>query len=1388
MKKEDNIKDILQELQEENIKTWFDLGLFLDRIKEANEINESGEKTGEEVFRERLIEGGVAFITFHFMVDGVTVEISKYAKYFEKNFPAIPIHYIGGSFKSRSETLINSKYKKCLIPEISGFNEWDLYEEFFMTDLDRGSPEYNALIRRLWESTLIIIEKLGSYLTGNNIKLLYVVNLCSNPGNVAAALALVLLSEYLNIPVINNNHDFYFEGGNSRFDRISKHIKKGPRDFFFKNAHLGEVFSLIEILYPWESKHWLNLNINNAQTEYLIRQKGHNPARVCKIGTAVDTTRYTKNDKRRNINVYLQFEKILARYRKQLISYSVDDVKRGSLVNEKNPKPILIGNKTVGVKNFGKENIIFLQPTRIISRKRIELGFSLLVKMFENQQMKNRFINTPKLKITFLISGPIADGHYRYYEKIIRRFEELLEEIPEIFRSRVYLALLLGEMDKNAFLEKFEKPIEITDLYNISSLILLPSKTEGRGLPIIEAAACGVPIFCRRYEPEEVFLEVIGEHLEEKDRLKVYEFKGKKINKTIVEHIIDRVFYPHKYASETQHNRRIVEDRYSLDALSENLNTILFNLYCQLQPEKTERQEAINALTDYRKLAFESNEDTKDLLKQDKRHYLPGYGRLSFMLMLKSLIDPSYFRIEQQKVRGGLFFFAWEILKNDPELQNIPAEKKIFFYNSVEQIFRYVDGTIDIRHDHSMSYRHRNKNKYPYQEFTFQELTGIINMLYLRNVQPAPKISVDLSPEFFTDWNLALLQLSTSNFLAIDDREILIEKLKKNLPVAYFPGEFIMYELEFFALQAIRSRLDLPIELELTRDHLIRHKNKIAPVYIFAQENKLGKQLNKAEIIEYIKTGLSNELRLLYEYKLLCIITTKQLCVGIHFPQLGHKPLKILNEIRKQGGFIISNRRHAALMTDIVNMDRFHIGKIRSELSSGIMGTPIDSGYIQYVPAGLRTTLAYPTPIQTAKDFYNAFHSEEYKKSIEKIGEEKVREILLRDAEERGSPVMHVLKTILEEEEGKKPVSYEYISGKYEDNNPYNGVLANINLKKEVWNFAAVSTKHKPMTVSEFVEKFEKDTGEKASISWNGGYILNPELIGKLGLAESYIGSPLGLLILNGKCHCPPLYNKAALIIDKEGNANIQRVNCSTGIIVRGADWEHELSESNYNISDPGEEIVYYDLLYKESFIQGRGRVFLRLSGNVIKEIIYSGREENIDVIPVGLTLSFPVDKLPSVKLEQKLEIIVPAYNNMIHAIEAGPLLINNGKPCIDMKIEGWKTHNSIATQAARLDYLDMRGPKIAVGMNDSGELNVLTINGRIRESVGASHTDMASILINHGITKAMGFDPGGSSTLVVNGKTLNISPYNHNYEYGNYSLPPEPRAVSNAVIGYIKG
>jgi hypothetical protein len=1322
------------------------------------------------------------------MVDGVTIEVEKYASLMRRNIPGIPIHYIAGRIHSKTAPFIQQDYLQKVIPDLAGFNEWELYHDFFFTKLERGSPVYNALIKKLWKQTLNIVEQLGQYIEEQGINLLYIINVCSNPGNVAYALALVLLSEYLKIPVINNNHDFYWEGGMCESDRKKSGSRTGPRDFFFTNCHLGEVFSILEVLYPWQSRTWMNVNINKEQCEHLIRLNGHNPANVMQIGTAVDTTQYTKSDKRKNIETFIQLEEMLSRYSKELSCYAVKDVLNKDLVSQKDPRPILIGESTSRVDRFIKENIILLQPTRIISRKRIETSFNLLLKMFQEEEMILRFRKTSHMKMTLIITGPIAAGHFAYFTKLIERFGDLLKELDPELRNRVYLGLLFGELDREIFKERFRQAAGISELYNISSLVLLPSKTEGRGLPIIEATACGTPIFCRRYEPEKVFSEVIGEHLGERDRLKVLEFKGKKITNTIVRKISDRIFFPHRYTDEIRHNQRVVLKRYSLDALNNNLYQLLQGLFQQLRGNEKILRTVKECLDDYREIVSFSNDNLRALLDTRHRQYLPGYSRLSFMFMLKSLIDPSFFRVEQQRIRGMAFHFSSAIISNDPDAGYIPEKIINRFYNAVETVFEYKEGSTDIQHDHSMSYRHRNRHYYPYQDYTFQELTGLINLLYINIVQPTPINKVDLSPQFFTDWNLALMQLTGSSYLAIDNRKRLIKRLRENRPIAYFPGAYIMYELEFFALQSIRSRLHLPLEKMITRELLEKEASKLQPVYIFAQEKNLGKQLNKDEITDYILQGISEELKLLYEFRVIQIIRTKQVCVGIHFPQLGSRALKVLRSIRDQKGYLLTNRSNAAMMTDLVDMDRFHIGKVTNEFTAHMMGIPIYSGYIQFVPAGVRASLSYPSPIQTAKEFDRGMKSALYKELAKEMGEEKVLSAIREDATLHGSPLAHVLNALNTDTHTKEAVSYKFLSGVYKDGMPYNGAVAVLNFKDDPWDFTALSNPGKPRTVEQFMRSFKRKSGISALIAWNGGYILNPELVGKLGLAETYIGSPLGLLITDGIISSAPLFNKPALLIYKDGSIGIQRVNCRRGLIVSWKGHHLRFDPSAHNPVGNERKPAYYDLMHPDDSFGGMGRTIIRLSGNVIKEIRKTDEKESVRIVPVGLTLALdPKDVPDGLAPGAQLELMIPGLEEVKHAVEAGPLLLDHGKCVIDMEEEGWNRTNSIRTQAARLDYTDMRGPKIAVGINQRNELAVLTINGRIRESVGATHLDMSRILEDLGMDQAMGFDPGGSSTLVVGGNTLNISPYNANYEQDIYALPPEPRAVSNAIIGYIR-
>jgi len=864
-----------------------------------------------------------------------------------------------------------------------------------------------------------------------------------------------------------------------------------------------------------------------------------------------------------------------------------------------------------------------------------------------------------------------------------------------------------------------------------------------------------------------------------------------------VQSIVTKIFYPQDSLLDVIHNKNVIQKRFNIDSLQVNLDNILYQIHLQLKSINQPKEKIEGYIKEYNSYQNKNSKELDFLIDRKRREYLPGFRRLSFMILLKSLIDPSFFRVEEQLIKGEIYYYAKRVFEANISSLKFKQEKYHEFFNAIDDLLNYYEGELDIRHDHSFAYRHRNKKNYPYQSYTYQELTGLINLIFDDIINPQKKEPRILSSDFFfTDWNLALVQLTGSHYLGIDNRDILFNKLKQPVPRVYYPGRYIKFEMELFVLQPIRAIVKLSLEEELTEERLKEAINRIPKVYLFINKYHLYSPYYFNEIKYYLESTHDREVSLLYKYGVIQIVKTSQYCAGFHLFQLGDEGLKILREVKIKEGFLISNGQSATMMMDILEIDRFHIGKIKRELISKIMGMPIGSGFIQFVPAAVRTTIAYPTPIQTSKDFEIAIKSKRFKKIAERIGEEKLFNLISEDAKTKGTPIVVLLKKIESDISIKKKklfVETNYVSGVYNDSMPWSGVLAEVDTKSTTvnWNFATHISINDPKPVTEQAVDFYNATGKKPNIAWNGGYILNPELVGKLGLSEAYIGSPLGLLIMAKKIICPPLFNKPAFIVYKNGRLDIKHVNSSNGLkIIKGK--ESIIFEKEFYNKHSGRLPCYYDLNNDFDEITGDGNVIIRLAGVKVKEIIFTKKNEKVKLIPVGLTLSIPKKlfnenifiKNRSIKINhlfnEKIELEKISY-----AVEAGPMLVDNGKACIDMNSEGWKRTNSIKTQAARLDFTDMRGPKIAVGLTSDGKLLVLAINGRIRESVGATHKDMADILISYGINKAMGFDPGGSTTLVVDKKQLNISPYNKNYEQDIYSLPPEARFVASSIFGW---
>lgn len=1373
---------MISDLRAENIATWFDLGLFIDRLREDRRA--AARVKGNFAAFKRRVARGLAFVTFRYGVDGVTMEVAKYARALAGLLPGVKIHYIAGAFAETTDNIIDPGATKHRIESMDGFDCWPMYRAFFGRRLERGSPLYNKLIRDFWAAVLDLCEQLGRVVEANEIELLYLVNVNSNPGNPALALATVLVADRLDLPVINNGHDFYWESGHGAVERRALGLPRGARDHFFTNASVGEVFSLIEVLYPWDARNWLTVCINAEQVETVSERFGINPANVAEVCTGIDMDRYAPMARERMKEAWRQLGEIFQGTRPRLRAVAATTVIEKGMVAQDRRRPILIAANNQANVDFIDNNTVLLQPTRILARKRIDFNFTLIAALLADDEFAAAFRDDPSRKLTLLISGPVAPGHDKYLEKLVRDFGRLVRDADKSIRCRIYLALLFSGFDNPSYRQRHDRPIEMPELYNIASLVVLPSESEGRGLPIIESAACGVPILTRRYEPEAMFAAVIGEDLASEDRLDVMSFSGWRLEPDIVAAARDCLLAPERLTDMNRHNRDVVQRRFGLQELAHDLEGFLRRLHHQMGSGKSAAAKATSALDRFDARTSGAGPSLAKLLAAG-REYLPGFGRMGNMLMLKSLIDPSYFRVEEQRTRGMAYAFARGMMARRASAAPLDPLVEAEFFNRVDSLFLIRDGEMPIRIDHSLAYRHRNRHHFRYRRLTPQELTAVIVLLdrEMFGGWESPPLTEETTHQI-ADWN-QMIARCCGGPLAIDDRETLLARLRENVPIALFLGDRAGHELEVFVLRTARIRLGLGIHEDLSATPPRRLK-RLAPMTIVARETALPGGLDAAALEAHLRGSANRELQALRRAGVCRVVASRQLSVGIDFRQLGERVLRRLVELQERNGFLIALCEQAAMTTDGVALERFHLGRADDPLTANILGIPLGGGFVQWAPAGLRCTLAYPTPVQTAKTLSDTLRGRRFRDLCASMGKEAVLTALREDAQVRGSPVDVVLARLGRSKRSRPgPVEYEFLNGVYQDGCPWSGVIARVAAGRRL-RYSVLSAKAGSRTVPEFTREFDRSPRRRARIAWNGGYILNAELVGKLGLPESYIGSPLGLIVSGGRVLSPPLFDKPAFIVSADRSLGIRRVGCAAGLRVRAGRTVVDFPAASRNPARPGAAPCFYDLLYPGETLPGDGRTIVRLVGSRIMEVRPTGPGEDAPVLPVGLVFSFPSGPLPKGWTEGRvLALDLDALSGVACAVEAGPMLLADGEVCIDMEAEGWTAPNSIRTQAARLDYLDMRGPKIAIGLDGDGALAVLVVNGRIRESVGATHLDMAEILRMRGMRTAMGFDPGGSATLVVDGQTLNISPYNRDYERNVHAMAPQPRAVANAVIGY---
>ncbi len=253
-------------------------------------------------------------------------------------------------------------------------------------------------------------------------------------------------------------------------------------------------------------------------------------------------------------------------------------------------------------------------------------------------------------------------------------------------------------------------------------------------------------------------------------------------------------------------------------------------------------------------------------------------------------------------------------------------------------------------------------------------------------------------------------------------------------------------------------------------------------------------------------------------------------------------------------------------------------------------------------------------------------------------------------------------------------------------------------------------------------------------------------------------GDPIGTLIINRRLISSPLYKRSVFGVTEDDTLIFGNPDFS-GTLRSG-----QVSVKINAVNQPrrGDSLVVFTPEYSRSTLTDEDGLELVL----VKGKIVGIHERDALIPPDGVVVSAGGEKaaeLASLQLGQSVELdysIDQPWNTIRHAVCGGPRLIEDGRESINGKEE--KFDSSI---------VHGRHPRTAVAVTFDGDLLLVVVDGRTKRNAGMKLNELAAYLRTLGARHAINLDGGGSSSMIVRGRTVN-SPSDGN-----------ERRISNGIL-----
>ena len=270
---------------------------------------------------------------------------------------------------------------------------------------------------------------------------------------------------------------------------------------------------------------------------------------------------------------------------------------------------------------------------------------------------------------------------------------------------------------------------------------------------------------------------------------------------------------------------------------------------------------------------------------------------------------------------------------------------------------------------------------------------------------------------------------------------------------------------------------------------------------------------------------------------------------------------------------------------------------------------------------------------------------------------------------------------------------------------------------------------------------FLSETHRDAAVKFNSSFFVMDML--DCATVFDHVGKPVGLNLKNGRVLTAPLFDREALLVDRNGKVTVRPISLTeVGIVIDGKEYRHGLNctyyyRPQYAITPSGGfDIVISD--GKIVAVKKGGKCPVPSSGFIIKTdepvevrnraVQFTGFEEYAFAIQVGNS---------AIIEGKKTENFISPFHNFLKPLS-----------------------NAYPPSMYPLNYHKDRAPRMVLGSDINNKPVILWLEGAGKfgyeagkDSCGASLNEVASLCETLGLYNAVNLDGGGSAQILLNGE-----------------------------------